>query len=63
MKVNEEGSLLVFCTEDRKYYLYNIHEDFLFDKISRMKITVCNLFFSPKSSNIFGCMANGNIFQ
>lgn len=49
-------------TEDLKFYLYDVQEEFLYDKFNRMKIPVISLFFSKTKCNLYAGLSNGNIF-
>lgn len=63
LKMNGDATYLILQTDENKYYLYSILDEFLFDKFSRAKVQSVNIFFSPSSDKIFMGLQNGNIFE
>lgn len=63
LKINDEGSLLIFRTIENRYYLYSINDEFEFERFSRMNRSSVNILFSLSSSKILLGLANGNIFE
>ena len=63
LKINNEGTLMIFRTNENGYYLYSIAEDFQFDRFSRMNRNSISLIFALSSNKLFLGLPNGNIFE
>jgi len=55
LRTNETGTKLIYSTSAFKLYLYDLVENFNFEKVGKVYYTINFLFFDKTDSIIFTC--------
>lgn len=43
--------------------MYDVEDNFLYEKFNKIRVEIKDLFFSLSSKNLYACLPNGNIFE